>query len=197
MLVAMVILGFVMTLVAEVVFQVSQVARAADSVTRGSSARWGSGWSASTLFANMLAPEETGDDPVLTGTSRRVSGFSSQPLDGGDQGIEPFELELRPATDASRRTELMMLTGAARRERREPAVVAVYPGRAEFSFIDLSGQAQFVWPPLARNEKNIESLPQAVAVRDADTGQLLMWYGFQGEIVKPKPPVSLLDSVRR
>ncbi len=193
----MVILGFVMTLVAEVVFQVSQVARAADSVTRGSSARWGSGWSASTLFANLLAPVETGDDPVLTGTSRRVVGFSSQPLDGGELGIEQFELELRPAADKSRSTEMVAIVSGARRERREPAVVAVYPGRAEFSFIDLSGQAQFAWPPLARNEKNIESLPQAVAVRDADTGKLLMWYGFQGEITKPKPSSNLLDRMRQ
>ena len=193
MLVAMVILGFVMTLVSEVVFQVSQVARAADAVTRGSSARWGSGWSATALFANLLAPEETGDDPVLTGSSRRVVGFSSQPLDGGERGIERFELELRPAADNARTTEMVATSNGLRGERKDPAVVAIYPGRAEFSFIDLAGQAQFTWPALARNEKNIESLPQAVMVKDADTGNLLMWYGFQGEITKPKPATNLLD----
>lgn len=197
MLVAMVILGFVMTLVAEVVFQVSQVARAADSVTRGSSARWGSGWSANTLFANLLAPEESGDDPVLTGSSRRVVGFSSQPLDGSDRGIEQFEIELRPAADNSRSTEMVARAGPRRRDPGEPGVIAIYPGRAEFSFVDLSGQVQATWPPLARNEKNIESLPQAIVVRDADSGNLLMWYGFQGEITRPRPSTDLIDGIRQ
>lgn len=197
MLVAMVILGFVMTLVSEVVFQVSQVARAADAVTRGSSARWSGGWSAGSLFANLLIPEDNSDDPVLTGSSRQVTGYTSQPLDGGERGIERFQLELRPSGDDTRSTDMVSVPITGREVRREPAVVAVFPGRAEFAFIDLAGQSQFTWPPLARSEKSIESLPQAIVVKDADSGKLLMWYGFQGEITKRKPALDMFGGARR
>ncbi len=193
MLVAMVILGFVMTLVSEVVFQVSQVARAADAATRGTAARWGSGWSASGLIANLLAPPEIGDDPPFTGSNQQITGFTSQPLDGSDRGIERFELELRGSGDGSRNTELQALASRPGRISREAAVVAVFPGRAEFRFVDQAGQAQLVWPAPTRSEQDDEALPQAVIVRDADSGKTLMWYGFQGEPSKPEPAVSLFN----
>ncbi len=191
MLVAMVILGFIMTLVAEVVFQVSQVARAADSVTRGSAARWGSGWSANSLFANLLAPQEGSDDPPLTGSTRQITGFTSQPLDGSDLGIEKFELELRFSSNGEPSTRLISLGNPDSRANSEGDVVALYPGRAEFAYLDHSGRIQYSWPALTRTGQEVGDLPEAVMVRDVESGKLLMWYGFQGEIIKPKIAVDL------
>ena len=186
MLVAMVILGFVMALVSEVVYQVSQVARAADAVSRGSATRWATGWSVNGLFANLLAPEEAGDDPVLVGTTRRISGYTAQPLDGSDRGIQPFELELRADPNGSKATELVSVGSLGARTSSVAAVVAQFPGRAEFMFLDHAGISQSAWPPLARSDQAVEALPEAVIVRDPDSGRLMMWYGFQGEINKPR-----------
>lgn len=200
LLVALILLGFIMTLVAEVVTQVSQVARAADAVTRGSSARWATGWSVAPLFANLLVPEEVGEDPVLTGSTSRITGYSSLPLDGSELGIQRFELELRPVAPGTRDrlvgTELRMRSALDARDRSDASVVAVYPGRAEFAYVDVAGQLHPMWPLLARRDSDSPAIPKAIAVRDADSGGMLMWYGFEGETQKPKPAFDLFGGSR-
>ena len=192
LLVSMVILGFVMTLVSEAVFQVAQIARAADATTRGLSARWGAGWSASGLFANLLAPEEPADKPPMVGSPTQVTGYTAQPMNGGDTGIEPFELQLSPASSTRPgelpTTELTVITPGDNRRSSSSQVVASFPGRAEFAYIDRSGTTLPVWPPLTRNEAAPEDLPRVVMVRDAASGQVLMWYGFQGETIRQTAP---------
>lgn len=190
MLVAMVILGFMMALVSEVVFQVSQVARTADSVSRGALARFHTGWSAEGLLSNLLAPEEAGDNPSLTGTASRLSGFSALPLDGSEVGIQPFELELKPAATEAKATELWATSRPAGAARAEPVVIARFARRAEFAFADRQGALLSAWPPLADNANEAGALPRAVAVRDADSGALLMWYAFQGEVLKARPIIN-------
>ena len=192
LLVSMVILGFVMTLVSEAVFQVSQIARAADATTRGLGARWGAGWSASGVFANLLAPEEPADKPPMVGSSTRVTGFTARPMNGGDTGIEAFELQLGPAQGIRPgdppSTDLLMITPGDNRRSEASQVVASFPGRAEFAFVDRSGATLPIWPPLTRNELAPEDLPRVVMVRDAGNGQVLMWYGFQGETIRQTAP---------
>lgn len=187
MLVAMVILGFMMALVSEVVFQVSQVARTADSVSRGALVRFQNGWSAEGLLANLLAPEEAGDNPSLSGSPDRLSGYSAVPLDGNESGIQPFELELRPSPEDARATELWSMGRWAGEVRADSVVIARFKGRAEFTFANRQGDLLPIWPPLAADSDERIGLPRAVAVRDADTGALLMWYAFEGEVLKARP----------
>jgi general secretion pathway protein J len=192
LLVSMVILSFVMTLVSEAVYQVSQIARAADATTRGLGARWGAGWSASGVFANLLAPEEPSDKPPMVGSSTRVAGFTARPLSGGDTGIEPFELQLGPAQNNrpgdALTTDLIMTLPGDNRRAASTQVVASFPGRAEFAYVDRSGLTLPVWPPLTRNELAPEDLPRVVMVREAGSGQVLMWYGFLGETIRQTAP---------
>lgn len=200
LLVALILLGFIMTLVAEVVTQVSQVARAADAVTRGSSTRWGTGWSAGPLFANLLVPEEVDASAVLTGSTSRITGYSSRPLDGSELGIQRFDLELRPAPPGARDrlggTELRMRSAFGMPDQKDGAVVAVYPGRAEFAFVDVSGQLHPMWPLLTRRDSDGPVIPQAIVVKDADSGTWLMWYGFEGETEKARPSLDFFGSKR-
>lgn len=196
-LVSLVILGFVMSLVSEAVFQVAQIARAADANSRALASRWGAGWSASSLFANLLAPSLPRDEPVLTGDPARVSGYTSLPLDGGDTGITRFELMLQGDPDTSARTLLSAMPTAAAPGGARPTNVATFSGRAEFGYVDRQGAILDQWPPLTRTGFDPEDLPQAVVVREAGSGKTLMWYAFQGETIRPAAstlPIGLLPA---
>lgn len=184
LLVSIVIMGFVMTLVSQAIFQVSQVTRAADATTRGLTARWGAGWTASAMFANMVAPEGS-PKPVMRGAATRVEGFTTAPLDGTQLGVQPFVLELRPAADRPAHTELVSVQRGASAVLETASAIAAFPGRAEFAFIGRDGQTVSAWPALTRREGDAEDLPKIVLVRDAGSGAVLMMYGFQGEATQP------------
>lgn len=186
LLVALVILGFVMTLVSEAIFQVAQITRVADATTRGLTSRWGAGWSASGLFANLAIPEES-KAPSLEGTTSRVAGFSTQTLDGSITGLQPFEIELRATTDRPVSTEMLVHRREGSAVRSPTSVIAVFAGRAEFAYVDRAGKTVPVWPGVTRNELDAEELPSAVVVREVNSGNVLMWYPFLGETARLPP----------
>ena len=186
LLVALVILGFVMTLVSEAIFQVSQITRVADATTRGLTSRWGAGWSASGLFANLAVPEES-KAPSMEGSSSRVAGFTTLPLDGSTTGVHRFELELRPAADRSTSTELVARTRTNSSVSGDASVVALFPARAEFAFVDRAGKTLPGWPGVTRKEIDAEELTRAVVVREVGSGNVLMWYPFLGETARLPP----------
>lgn len=181
LLVAIVILGFVMTLVSETVFQVSHVARAADQTTRALTDRWASGWSLAALVANLVVPEES-KAPAFTGSERRIQGYTTAPLVHADTGVAPFTLELRP-DEQQARTQLVALPQDEFAGEREARVVASFPGAVEFSYVDGKGQRQLAWPPTGRPTQE-EELPRAVVVRERGNDRLVMWYPFQGEVAR-------------
>lgn len=185
LLVSLVILGFVMSLVSEAVFQVAQIARAADANSRSLAARWGAGWSASSLFANLLAPGLPRQEPVLAGSTNRVSGYTSLPLDGGNTGITRFELNLAADPQNGGQTILSMVPTAPQPGGARPTTVATFPGRAEFAYVDRQGRILGDWPPATRTGVDPEDLPKAVIVREASTRNTLIWYPFLGETIRP------------
>ena len=185
LLVAIVLLGLVMTLVSQAMFQAAQIARAADDSTRTLTQRWAVGWGLAPLVANLVAPQEQ-KEPWFEGSAQRISGWSSAPISGGHTGVERFELSLRPDPDDSSRS---LVISRASGFGAEVEVVAVFPGRAEFEFIDRAGRSSLVWPPLTRDSApDAEQLPRAVVVRDARGDQVLMRYAFSGETARPIAP---------
>ncbi len=185
LLVAIVIFGFVMTLVSQTVYQVSHVVRAADGATRRLNEHWSSGWSASSLIANLAAPSDA-PSPVLGGSATHLAGFSTQPLADRGLGVEAFELQLQPSDEGDR--TLLLAAAPAQFPPASPRLVASFPGRVEFAYADQTGTLSPTWPPTTRKSGE-EELPHGVAVRDARSGKLVMWYAFQGETMKRRPPV--------
>lgn len=185
LLVSLVILGFVMSLVSEAVFQVAQIARAADANSRSLAARWGAGWSASSLFANLLAPGLPRQEPVLIGSPNRVSGYTSLPMDGGNTGITRFELSLAPDPQNDAQTILSRVPTTTEPGGARPTPVGSFPGRAVFAYVDRQGKLLSDWPPTTRTGVDPEDLPKAVVVKDAATERSLIWYPFLGETIRP------------
>lgn len=186
LLVAIVILGFVMTLVSETVFQVSQVARAAQTATATLSRQWASGWSVQALFANLVAPAEPAERSPMEGTATRLTGYSTSAL-GDTPGVAPFELELRDGEEGSSATVMVWRDPADERSDRVE-VVAGFDARVEFAYVDAAGQVSAVWPPTTRRADDEEDLPRAVIVRERDGGRALRWYPFLGEPARQKKP---------
>lgn len=186
LLVSMVILGFVMTLVSEAVFQVSQVARAANATTQSLGARWAEGWSVTDLLANLVAPELPSADPVMRGSPVRLSGYSTLPVQGAATGISGFELQLRTDPADPSRTDMLWAPAPSTVGAATPTVVANLPGRAELAYLKRNGDLVTDWPPMTRTDRNAEDLPRAILLRDASTGRHLMWYDCPGEPIRPQ-----------
>lgn len=195
LLIAMVILGLLMALVSQAVYQVAQIARAAQSATQTLHGRWAAGWSVSALMANLVAPTEVAE-PVFTGTATQVNGYSTLTLDNRKTGTASFALTLqRGAADTPDtlpgHTALMTVgpvdrPGAARGAAQ---TVARFVGIAEFAFVNRAGQLVPIWPAGEAKGTDAEVLPRAVVVRNVETGRPLMWYSFQGETARQDPPV--------
>lgn len=189
MLVALVLLGLVMTLVSQAMFQAAQIARAADDSTRTLTQRWAGGWGLAPLVANLAAPLDQ-PEPWFEGSPQRIAGWSTAPLSGAGTGVERFELSFRPDPDDATRSQLVSRPsgfGAA------VEVVAVFPGRAAFEFVGRAQTSTTTWPALAQsgagsNTLDAEQLPRAIVVRDATTGLALMRYSFLGESARPVVP---------
>lgn len=192
MLVALVILGFVMSLVSEVVFQVAQIVRAADANSRSLNNRWSQGWSATGLFSNLVDPGLPPEQRPLTGRADSVSGYTTLPLMQQGSGVRPFTLQLRTGADSPDTTELVSMPGFGAAAR-SPQVVATFPARAEFAYVDGQTRTWDQWPPLTQVDTAAEGLPRVVVVRAADTRAILMWYPYPGETRRVSTARPLFD----
>lgn len=187
LLVAMVIFSLVMTLVAQAVSQVGQVVRVADEASQALGTRWSRGSAVSMAFANLVAPVEAGDQPFV-GQPDSIEGSSSQPLEAPDVGVGALVLRLRPADERSAGTVLDARFGGGREDWR---VVALFEGRAEFSYLNRVGQWVPQWPQLtSRPSLTPEQLPSAVMVRDAGSGRTLMAYPVFGSAKQQQQPAT-------
>lgn len=186
LLVSMLILGFVLTLVSQAVFQVSQITRTAQNATADLTGRWASGWTVGPLLANLVAPIEAPLGKAFEGSGTRLAGYTTLPPDGSQTGIRPFVLELVVSSDAAGTTTMRATPSAAGDGRAGSDAVASFAGRAEFAYLDAAGQLQPQWPPVSVSAtREPDDLPQAVVVRRPLGGELLMWYPFQGDTRRP------------
>jgi general secretion pathway protein J len=189
MLVALVILGFMLTLVSQAVQQVSQLVRAAETTTRAITGGWAGAWSLQPTLSNLVWPVEKQDDG-FKGTPTRIEGFSNTPINGASVGLQPFTLELRRGTSAADQTEVWATSEGPRPGEPSAQLVARLDGRVAFAFADKSGTKSPVWPLLTRNAADAEeaTLPEAVMLLNLDNENLLMRFGFEGEKLRPRPP---------
>lgn len=198
LLVALVILGLLMTLVSQAVHQVALIARASQRATEDLHGRWAAGWSASALMANLAAPVVQGSGPAFAGSPDRLRGYSTLTLTGPEQGVTAFELSLsslasattgRPAASAlMSRTPEEPGMFASRASSDAAAIVAQFSEPAEFAYVNQAGQVLPSWPAGPATAIDAEVLPRAVVVRSIGSGQILMWYAFQGETAPQRPP---------
>ena len=186
MLVAMVILGFVLTLVAQAVQQVSQLVRAAEATTRAITGGWSGAWVLQPTLANLVLPVEKYESGF--------SGRSERPLDGSTVGVKAFALELRRAAQSAAQgsptTEIWATHGADPAAQGSTQMVAQLDGLLEFVYADESGLLSLVWPPSSALPAAVPDvvLPAAIGLRRVDSQALLMWFGIEGERLRPKPP---------
>lgn len=193
MLVAMVILGFVLTLVAQAVQQVSQLVRAAEATTRAITGGWSGAWVLQPTLANLVLPVEKYESG-FSGRSERMEAFSARPLDGSTVGVKAFALELRRAAQSAAQgsptTEIWATHGADPAAQGSTQMVAQLDGLLEFVYADESGLLSLVWPPSSGLPAAVPDvvLPAAIGLRRVDSQALLMWFGIEGERLRPKPP---------
>ena len=189
LLVAMVIMGFVLTLVSQAVFQVSLVTRSAQNATAELTGRWASGWTVSPVFANLVSPVEAPVGKSFEGSPDRLTGYTTLPVDGGQTGLKPFALRLSPDHDGTTSTAMLASSPAGNGAAPTEAPVAGFAGRVEFAYMDGSGELHAQWPPISVSATQApEELPSAVAVRRPLGGELLMWYPFLGDTRRPPRP---------
>lgn len=182
LLISMLILGAVMSLVAQAVSQVERIVRVADESQQLLSERWGGGWALQLLFANLVAPREGGAEP-FRGESQSLTAYSTASLLDGDGGLRGFELRLRPAQDQALaqlgHTELLyQQRDPAGRAQGDARVVALFPGVARFAYRDQSGRwlAQWPRPGAPTDGVTAERLPSAVRVAELDGDALFISY---------------------
>lgn len=188
LLVSMLIMGFVLTLVSQAMYQVSQVTRSAQAVSAALTERWSGGWTASPMLANLVAPAEAPEGRAFEGEGDRLAGYTTLPLDGSERGVQAFALELVPEGEGPG-TVMRAASVQPDGERSAPTPVARFPERAEFAYADAGGQLHARWPSgSVLAGRDTADLPQAVAVRSRADGRILMWYPFQGDTRKPVPP---------
>ncbi|RZI80025.1 MAG: prepilin-type N-terminal cleavage/methylation domain-containing protein [Rubrivivax sp.] len=187
LLVAMVILGLVMTLVSQAVAQVAQVARVAQESSQELHSSWNKGWALRGLLANLTAAPEGGDRP-FEGEADHISGFTLQPLSGPENGVQPFKLRL--ASDPATGQPLLiddLWQGDAGPPK--PATVAHFARPVEFAFQDSAGTVYAQWPTPKFDARNVRApvLPRALLLRDRDSHAVLMWYPFSGDAKRQNP----------
>ncbi len=189
LLVSMLIMGFVLTLVSQAIFQVAQVARSAQQVGAGLAARWAGGWALAPVIANLVAPIESPVGEAFTGSPTRLVGYSTEPPFGSDSGVRRFAFELRVAADDATRSELFASEPGEFGRRVDEAVIARFDARTEFGYRDAAGTVSPVWPAnTVRGDAETPDLPSAVLVIERGTRRVVGWYGFHGEPVRPRAP---------
>ncbi len=187
LLVAMVILGLVMTLVSQAVAQVAQVARVAQESSQELHSSWGKGWALRGLLANLSAAPEGGDKP-FEGDADRIGGYTLAPLSGPDAGVQAFKLHL--AKDPQTGQQLLV-DDAWQGDGGTPraATVARFERPVEFAFQDSLGAVYTQWPTPNFDARDVRApvLPRAVILRDRDSHAVLMWYPFTGDTKRQNP----------
>lgn len=186
LLVSLLIMGFVLTLVSQAIYQVAQVARSAQEVGEDLAGRWAGGWAAAPVIANLVAPIESPVGEAFVGSPARLAGYSTQPPFGTDSGVRRFALELRLGDDA-RSSELVASEPGEFGRAVDQAVIARFDARAEFGYRDASGTLSPVWPAVTVRGGETPELPAAVLVLERGTQRILAMYGFQGEAMRPQP----------
>jgi len=199
LLVAMVILSLLMTLVAQAVHQVSLIARATQRASEDLHGRWSAGWSVSAMLANLVAPPTLRAAPVMSGSSKQLTGYSTLTLNQENFGLAPFELSLAPETSDSvsaARTPTVLLYRkpdqaglfAERVGARAGEPVARFDEVVEFAYLDGKGQPLDHWPVVQTATVGSEVLPRGVLIRSVASGRILMSYPFAGETRLGAPP---------
>lgn len=186
LLVSMVIMGFVMTLVAQAVFQVGHIVRVADESVIRLGERWRAGWSLLPIMNNLVAPVEAGDRP-LVGTAVRFEGHSTVSLWGDDTGVHPVVFALRP--DGQKGTEMVYesvggRTGVGDRGQ----VLARWPGRIELRYQATRGTEEIQWPPLTRTVLDGVLLPESIRLIDVGSGAMVMAFQVPAPAERQLPP---------
>jgi general secretion pathway protein J len=189
MLVALVILGFMLTLVSQAVQQVSQLVRAAEAATRNITGGWSGAWALQPTLSNLVWPVEKQADG-FKGTPTRIEGYTNAPLNGAAVGLQPFVLELRRSSDGPAQTEVWATSEGPRPGEPSTQLVARLGGLVEFAFADKAAARSPVWPALTGQDSDTDAvgLPDAVVLQSPDGRSTLMWFAFQGEKLRPKPP---------
>lgn len=191
LLVAMVILSLLMTLVAQAVHQVALIARASQRASSDLHSRWSAGWSVSAMLSNLVAPPMNRGTPVMTGTSKQLSGYSTLTLDQESTGLMPFELSLEADTDdplrASQSAVLLYRQPdskdlfAEHTGSRLGSPVARFNESVEFAYVNAKGEVLTAWPASPTTTVGSEVLPRSILVRSRVNGSILMSYPFAGE----------------
>lgn len=191
LLVAMVILSLLMTLVAQAVHQVALIARASQRASSDLHSRWSGGWSVSAMLSNLVAPPLNRDIPVMTGSPKQLSGYSTLTLNQESTGLMPFELSLEADTDDPARAPqgAVLLYRqpdtqglfAERTGSRVGAPVARFSESVEFAYVNAKGEALAAWPSSPATTVGSEVLPRSILIRSTATGSILMSYPFAGE----------------
>jgi general secretion pathway protein J len=192
MLVGMVILGFMLTLVSQAVQQVSQLVRAAESTTRKITGGWAGAWALQPTLANLVWPIEKLSDG-FKGGSDRIDGFTTAPISGVGEGVQAFTLELRRGPTAPGQTEVWATweTRETKRTGEQPSqLVGKLDGMVQFAYVDQAGSASPVWPLLGGKPAQADevALPSAILLQRLDDRRTVMWFGFEGEKLLPRPP---------
>lgn len=186
LLVSMVIMGFVMTLVSQAVFQVGHIVRVADESVIRLGERWRGAWSLLSVMSNLVAPVEAGESPFLA-TAERFEAYSTVPLFGGGAGVHALSLLLRP--DGGGGTEMVYQSGDSLLASGSPAaVLARFPGRVEFRFRTARGAEESQWPPLTRKGLDEILLPESVRLVEVGSGAVLMAYQVAASAERQLPP---------
>lgn len=180
LLISMLILGFVLSLVSQAVYQVGQIVRVADESQQQMVDRWSEGWSLQQTMASLVAPREGMREGVFQGRRDTVEAYSTvSPLAQRSDGVQRFELSLRASSRRPGFTELSYRLRAAdwvRDSGAEPLVVAWFPGDAVFSFQNRRGEWLEQWRPVAGDDERAERLPSAVRISDRRSGGMLITY---------------------
>jgi general secretion pathway protein J len=192
MLVGMVILGFMLTLVSQAVQQVSQLVRAAESTTRKITGAWAGAWALQPTLSNLVWPVEKLSDGFKGGPDR-IEGFTTAPISGAGEGVQAFTFELRRGALAPGHTEVWATWDTRQTQRTgEPStqLVGKLDALVQFAYVDQAGSASPAWPPLGSKPAQAEeaALPSAVLLRRLDDRRTVMWFGFEGEKLLPRPP---------
>jgi hypothetical protein len=181
-----------LTLVSQAVQQVSQLVRAAESTTRKITGGWAGAWALQPTLANLVWPIEKLSDG-FKGGSDRIDGFTNAPISGVGEGVQAFTLELRRGATAPGQTEVWATweTRETKRTGEQPSqLVGKLDGMVQFAYVDQAGSASPVWPLLGGKPAQADevALPSAILLQRLDDRRTLMWFGFEGEKLLPRPP---------
>jgi prepilin-type N-terminal cleavage/methylation domain-containing protein len=169
LLVTVVILSFTVALMSGALGQIAQMLRVSTEHSNGFLGRWNQSRALYDMVANMVI------DPTLerpfTGQAEQVDMVTLALPDGPPGAARAARLRLKPATDASSSTDLLLESPAD--QSGQPALTLTrFPGWLEFRFIDHQGQEHARWPP--SGVAIYRAMPSAVLLKDTESQQLVV-----------------------